>query len=192
MSIHIDPDTGSPVFILDQMMMVDELRAVYHRYGIHGIYYAVLFCWAGSPFASLTDQAERHEAVCRQVYRSVYYDPIKQDDVRRERLRSPRQYEQEDMVAAFRRISELARVPVLEEKLLYLGMLDRIKVALSVEFNPLDFKKAKEATEVQKNLLANSKAVSAALKEAMETERTMLLKHDPKASLDDFILKVTV
>ena len=187
MIMHIDPDTGSPSFVLDQMMMIKSLNAVYQKYGIHGIYYCVLFGWPASPFAMVTEEKERHELVVKEVYDSKYYDPIIKEEIYREKLQVKDQYKEAEIIEAISSINTLARVPVLEDKALYLKQLDKNKAAMDYEHNMKDVKGTTEREKYMKDLIANRKALNAILNEALISEKDTLLKKDPKASLDDFI-----
>ena len=191
MIIHIDSQTGSPVFVLNQMMMLDALRIVYHKYGIHGIHYAVLFGWQGSPFAMITDDDARDGYVVREVYNSTYYDPIDKQSKKMENFSTKDQYKQEDMKNAIKIINELAPVPVIQNKLFYLKLLDKNKVALDQDdINPANKKGIADQAKNQELLLKNRNLLDKTLNEMLEREKELLMKSDPKTSLDDFITKI--
>lgn len=190
MIIHIDPKSGSPIFILGQMNMISSLRAVYEKYGIHGIYYAVLFGWPGSPYASVTDEEQRDAYVVKEVYGNTYYDSIRKEQITIEDFSVKEQYKAHDMAEAMKVIYDLARVPVIENRLLYLRLLDRNKLALDVEFHPDNHKGNNEMAGGQKVLLSNRTILEKNLNETMEREKEILMKSDPKMSLDDFINKI--
>lgn len=191
MTIYINTDTGAPMFVISQMMMIDSLREVYKRYGIHGIYYAVLFGWAGSPFASLTKESMRDENVCREVYGSTYYDPNKKELVTIENYQIKEQYLQDDMRAAIKIINELARVPIIEEKNLFLKLLDRNKEDLEREAHPQDLKGKIDIESNKKPLIENRQRMNKMLEEVLKKEKEVLLRSDSKASLSDFISKIS-
>ena len=188
MVVHIDPSTGNPIFIVDQILLVKELKVVYDKYGIHGIHYCFLYGWAASPFSTETNKERRHELVAKQVYESHYYDPIIQDLVKKEKMRTTKQYESPEIVYAIDMINKLGRVPILEEKQTYLTVGDKIRDALLADLDTRTAKALSEQSAAQKNLLANQKETSRALREVIELERALLAKKDEQASLNDFFV----
>lgn len=191
MTIHVDTQTGAPIFVLNQMMMLSSIRDVYKKYGIHGIYYAVLFGWSGSPFASLTNDSIRDENVVKEVYGSKYYDPVQKEEIASEPFSCKEQYKQQDMKAAIKMITSLARVPIIEERNLFLKLLDRNQEDLKKEAEPTDFKGMEMIASAQKPLLLNRTALNKNLEAILIKEKEILLRSDPKASLSDFINKIS-
>ena len=191
MTIYVNNDNGAPMFVLNQMMMIESIRSVYKRYGIHGIYYAVLFGWQGSPFASLTSESMRDENVCREVYGNTYYDPNIKELVSMENYQVKEQYLQDDMRSAIQSINELARIPILEEKALYLKLLDQNKVDLQRQAHPEDYKGQDMIEENKKKLIINRQNLNKMLEDVQKKEKEILLRSDAKASLSDFINKIS-
>lgn len=191
MTIYVNTDTGAPMFVLGQMMQIESLRVVYKKYGIHGIYYAVLFGWAGSPFATLTKDSLRDENVCREVYGSTYYDPNTKELVTMENYQVKDQYLQDDMRLAIKTINELARVPIIEERNLYLKLLDRNKEDLEREAHPQDTKGKIDIEANKVKLITNRQTMNKMLEEVQKKEKEILLRSDSKASLSDFISKIS-
>lgn len=187
MIAHIHPETGMPVFVYQQIAVIPDLKAVYDKYGIHGINYCFMYGWSGSPFATITDDKERHDAVDNEVYekKPKFYDPVLEQEVgdRDIKLRKKtNQYSDQLIISACEIINKLARVPVLEDKKNYLSQQDVTQKRLNNL--PAD---DKEASTVQKNFLSSAKVISIELDRISERERNILAKKDYKASLDDFM-----
>lgn len=190
MIIHVDTTTGSPLFVMDQMMMIGAIRDVYNKYGIHGIYYAVLFGWPGSPFYSVISEPARDELVVQEVYGTKYYDPVQKEEILTERFSCKEQFNQSDMKLAIQSINSLAPVPVLEEKYLYTRLLEINKSGLERQADPQDYKGQTEIAKAQKELFSSRKTLNAFLDEVHKKEKDILLKSDPQMSLSDFINKI--
>lgn len=213
MVVHVDPLTGQPLFIMDQIMMIETLRKVYERYGIHGIYYCVFFGWAASPYASVTDIHEKHKLVCEEIEGAVYYDPVTKTEQRRwqrpipipepprapvkdangrviEKTKSEKDRDEyaNQIIKACSRVNKLARVPVLESKIQYMAIIDRIWDGLKQPFDGRDLAKAKDGAALQKLLLGNRKDAENNLEDVLRQEREILTKADTMASLNDFWL----
>lgn len=191
MIIHVDPDSGSPLFVMDQIMMIRSLNTIYHKYGIHGIYYAVFFGWSGSPFATITNEEEKHDLIAAEVYGKPYYDPIQKEEVSQEKLRNKDQYKKPDMQEAIQIIGRLARVPVLEDKISYLRWLDDNTKAMDQPINKQNPMGIQERAKKQGELVKGRKEITALLDEAIERERNLLTKKDVLCSLSDFIMVTT-
>jgi len=186
--MHIDPVSGAPLFVLDQMMMTGAVNNVYKRYGIHGIYYAVLFGWPGSPFASITSNEERDKLVFEEVYNRTYYDMIRKEEIAPKSNDYFRdQYTRADMKKAIDVIAKLARVPVIEEKNKIMGWIDGNSMAMDTKphsANPLG---AVKHAEDQGKLMKTRKELNNLLDEVLAKERDLLVKKDPLCSLDDYL-----
>lgn len=74
--IEIDKETRRPVIIIEQIFMIKELRALYDKYGTHGVYYAILFFWETSPYISQTDLSLRHKMVYENTFKEKLKDFI--------------------------------------------------------------------------------------------------------------------
>lgn len=191
MITHIHPETGMPIFVLDQIVMVKELKAVYDKYGIHGINYCFLFGWAGSPFATITDVIERHKLVYKQVYSSTYYDNVMQEEVKPNQVnlsKQTNQYEQVEIVAACEMIKKLARVIVLEDKVSNYIIRDNIRKNLEDATKKL----TKDSVTQEKILLTNDGMVAKKIDAIILREREILAKTDYKASLSDFFSELGI
>lgn len=211
MTVHVDPLTGQPLFIMDQIMMIEVFREIYKRYGIHGIYYCVFFGWAASPYASITDIHEKHKLVCEEIEGAIYYDPVTKTEQRRwqrpiplpetprppavdankrpiEKSKSEKERDEYalQIIKGCNRVNKLARVPVLESKIQYLAIIDRIWDGLKQPFDPRDLAKARDAAALQKTLLGNRKDAENNLEDVLRQEREILTKADVMASLNDF------
>jgi len=214
MVVHIDPLTGQPLFIMDQIMMVNAFKKIYDTYGIHGIYYIVFYGWAASPYATITNPKERHEMVWEEVGNTKYYDPVTKTDQRSPKRAVPypeppqppaldankrpipktpielkRDEASNAIFDACKKVTKIARVPVLESKIQYLAIIDRIWDGLK---QPFDHRKsasdAKEAAALQKLLLGNRKDAEERLDHVLVQEREILTKADVMACLNDFWL----
>lgn len=213
MTVHIDPLTGQPLFIMDQIMMIEVFREIYKEFGIHGIYYCVFFGWSASPYASITNIEEKHALVSEEVNDSKYYDPVTKTDERRSKRavpcplpprplvegsngkpipKSEREKKEDERIAMIikgcNRVNKLARVPVLESKIQYMAIIDRIWDGLKQPFDGRDLAKAKDGAALQKVLLSNRKDAENNLEDVLRQEREILTKADTMASLNDFWL----
>jgi len=191
MIIHIDVATGSPLFVVDQMTMISSIRQVYQKYGIHGIYYAVLYGWVGSPFYSITVEADRNKMVTREVYAGEYFDPVQKKQILpSEQYTCEDQYLQPEMREAIGMINSLARIPVVEDRVLYQKLLDQNKASLERQAAPDDYKGQTEIIKSHPDLFKNRKSLTQMIDEALKKEKEILAKSDPQISLNDFIDKV--
>lgn len=75
LTIKIDTETKEPVYYFEQGFMVKEYRDIYKKYGVHGVNYAILFGWMGSPYKD-RDLEMRHKAVYKASFDIKQYDPL--------------------------------------------------------------------------------------------------------------------
>lgn len=116
------------MFPLDQMLMDPACKDCYDKFGIHGMHYAVLFGWDGSPYKTKTDEDQRHDLVYSSVKHMDLYDTMKNKMVLAQNAKITQIVKDNVFVKkAIAVINTLARIPALEMRNYYFQQMDSLK-----------------------------------------------------------------
>lgn len=156
MKILINKETGIPMFPLDQLLMDPAIKSCYDKFGVHGLHYAVLFGWEGSPYKTKTDVEQRHQLVYDSVRHLELYDTMKNKLISPTYNKMiPNMYVNPFVIKAIEVINTLARIPVLEMRNYYLIQLDLLKKQAS----EIKFGKKEKEDPVQLKKTADTQAL---------------------------------
>lgn len=175
------------MFPLDQMLMVKELRECYKYYGIHGLHYAVLFGWEGSPYKNELDLSIRDKMVYDDVYADELYDMNKGAFVNNLKQRHREMYKAPMIMASIRALNLIARVPQIELNNYYEEQIATLKEQANMSWKAGNTRELKEQAQAQKLLLDNIKTLQKNQKEILD-EIASTMKVQVVASLNDFML----
>lgn len=116
--IRID-ELGVPVFILDQLLMIKEIREVYTKYSSGSIEYCILFGWEASPFMNVREESERHEFVMTELELGGWCP-----DVSHIKRTHGNFYQKEAVKEAISVINKVFNVPLFEQVEYYKKQID--------------------------------------------------------------------
>ena len=184
MIIIIDRETRIPMFSIEQMLMMKETRECYLEYGIHGLYYCVLFGWKGSPYFSVVDENKRDEMVSEDVMSMQYYDPNEGKTITRPQWKHEKMYTSKLIVNAIKKIEEVTPSALIDDYNYFEKLRENIKEEASIEWDPDPTIKAKQAT-MQKVFLDNLEKLRASQLDILQQIEDMF-KLNKLASINDF------
>lgn len=182
MKIIINKDTGIPMFPQDQMMLVPALKDCYRHFGLHGLHYAVLWGWEGSPYKTLVDEIER-DVVCYDALRVVdLYDVVKGKLAKPDKV-TQNMYENVFIKKAVEAINNIAPVPQLQLRNYYLTQIAKYrKNADDIIFKPSDAKAFKDQTSTHASIMTSIRTMTKTvaeidkeMEEAFKLEKVMTL-----------------
>jgi len=185
--IAINPETGSAMFPLNQMLMIQELKECYKYFGAHGLSYAVLFGWEGSPYKSEIKEEVRDKQVYDAVYSEDIYDINKKKYVLESNLKTriKEMYKNHFIIKAVKAINRAAPVPQLEMYHYYGEQIEKLKKEIDVVWDADIVKKQKQAS-TQNSQLKNINEMEKAQK-AVKQQMSDVMRIQKIASLNDFI-----
>lgn len=171
------------MFPIEQMLMIPDCHTCYKNYGIHGLYYAILFGWAGSPYRNKTNEEERDTTVYDAIRLTEIFDynkgkMAKPDKTHREMYKNPH------IKKAIQAIIQHARIPTLELRAYYTQQIDELMGHKSnIVYNPADaatFKKQLDTVTAINNAIESyTKTIS-----GIDRELEQLFKVEKRGTLD--------
>lgn len=188
--IAINPDTGSAMFPLNQMLMIQELKECYKFFGVHGLTYAVLFGWEGSPYKGELNEEVRDKQVYDAVYSEDIFDINKKKYVLETNLKTriKEMYRNHFIIKAIKAINRTAPVPQLEMYHYYGEQIEALKKEIDVKWDADIVKKQKQAS-TQNSQLKNIAEMEKAQR-SVKAEMTSVMRIQKIASLNDFIRNI--
>lgn len=189
MFIGINNQDGLPIFAVDQFMIIPAVRDCYRYYGIHGVYYAILFGWEGSPYRGKPDLNERNTLAYMAIKDVELYDPVKDRRVRAsQKIYKDNMYENNYIKQCINAINSLVRTPMLEQRTYYLTQIDELRAQQKkMILDPTDAMNFKRQVDTNKSINQSIKEMTNEI-EKIDIALVERFKIDKYLSLDQLIM----
>ena len=188
MKIYFQKDTGTPIFMLDQLLMDSALKECYKHFGIHGLYYAILFGWNGSPYRSKTNIEERDQLAYDSVKTLEIFDSYKDKIAKPDKLTKD-MYKNPFIKKAIETINELAKVPILELKYFFLKQIETLRLQIETVKWDKDPTILKKQVDTHKGIMESIKKMTTEI-EIIDAKIEEIFRNEKLPSLNDIILLV--
>jgi len=189
MKISIQKETGTPMFMLDQLLLNSTVKECYKHFGIHGLHYAILFGWTGSPYRSKADIEERDMLAYDAVKSTELYDTVKGKIAKSDKL-TRHMYKNPFIKQAINTINELAKVPILELRYFFVKEIDILKQQIENVKWDKDATTLKKQVDTHKIIMESIKNMTKEI-ESIDAKIEEKFKIEKYPSLNDLIMLAT-
>jgi hypothetical protein len=174
------------VFLQDQIMMVPAIKECYRHWGLHGLHYAVLFGWQGSPYLTELDPEKRDILAYDAVRNTELYDYAKEKMAKPDKV-TKQMYQNVFVKRAIEAFNALAPVPQLHSRNYFGKQIVNIRKQLEqLKFDTDDVALLQKASKVYETLNKQMKDMNKEMKE-IDAEINVMYQAEKLVTLDMLI-----